>query len=319
MRTKLYTIICTAIVSIVLFATCKKTDPPVYSTDLQLFVVDLDSADVSSGKAYLFASNEDYLNAVTNGDFGKALDSLSFNDGKATFSNLNETTSYYVLVTTVKNGVEMNNYFSNYHIKNELTKDAITKVLVKLTPYNVANMFFWADAGNAENLDILFEFDDQEARTITTIRTTAPSSTDSVGSVGILFQKSGTYKWKASGSNGCYWEGEVTFDALKSKNDVVVKLEDCKNGRVLFWSKMNNNPVTITIEGDNGSAKSLSTSRTTAPTTCTDINAISYSLPLGNYVYKATDKNNACFWEGKFSINTSGCSSPVVIEIVDCL
>jgi len=291
----------------------------VYSTDLELYVVDIDSVNISSGKAYLFSSNEDYLSAITTGDFSSALDSVKLENGKAVFSNLNETTSYYVLVSTVQNGVEMNNYFSNYHIKNALTKDAITKILVKLTPYNVANLYFWTDIANAENLNISFEFDDQEVRTITKIRTSAPTSTDTANAIGILYQTSGTYKWKASGSNGCYWEGELTFDALKNKNDVVVKLEDCKNGSVVFWSNISNNPLTISIEGDASKTKVLNTTRSVAPTSCSDLNAVSFTLPLGNYIYKASDKNNSCFWEGKFSVSASGCSTPTVIEIKNCL
>lgn len=313
----------------ILFIGCnpEEEEPPV--TSLEVRILDEEGNSINDEiEVYLFNDLNAFNNSVTSElASGFVYSTKSSSSGIALLEGLDADETYYVYIYYEGKGFPLNNYFSQFLIKNTLQVDKKTVVQIKLTPYNVANIGFYSlSTLNLSGDPIKIYFGDQTTTIgeLTDIAASEPTSVDDLGVVKVLYQNPGLYNWSATGANGCNWQGQVDVATSKGTQAFIpVELKACNNGVYAFWSSQTNLDAAggeILVVLDNvDTVGYITESSSSVPNTCNDDGVLLISRPKNKtYSYHAYSKNKSCSWQGSFNISSEVCETVDQSELTGC-
>lgn len=287
-------------------------------TELEITIQDenketiLDEIDV-----YLFSNKALYQQSLINEDpQGFDYEIKSNVEGTALFSNI-DAKKYYIYINYKGKNYTLNNFFTYTQLEQELTADAATSIIVKLTPFNVGSIAFWTKETNLANLGIDIWVKDSLIGSLPGVSQNQPNDIADSQVLPIFYQTAGNVIWQAKGKNGCYWSGEIN---LQDKETKFIELNTCSTGKISFWT----NPSVIAthqkltvVVNETEIIGEITSGLSPAPIDCENSSNAQLIIekPLGSYNYKVLSTNKECVWIGTFDIDKN-CSGN--IEIVQC-
>ncbi len=313
--------------ALVLFTSCKTESEEDPVTTLEVRIQDQDGSSITGAvQVYLFTSLSDFTTSVVNEVATNYVAEVTSSGGTATFSNLDPTVTYYVYVYYYED-FALNNYFSQFEIRNLLQADKTTVAVIRLEPYKIANIGFYSQASLnlvGDPIEIYFGLDRIHVGTLEgPILSTSPASIDDAGVVKVLYQNEGTHNWEATGANGCHWQGQVTVTTNASDATFTsIELEACQNGVYALWSGTTNldnaGDKIVVILGNADTVGYITSPRSSVPNSCSDDGLLLISRPAGTYTYQAYSENGLCSWQEDFTIVADDCSTVDNEELSGC-
>lgn len=310
------------------FSSCKPEKEEAPTTSLEVRVLDEDGTILTDEvKVYLFINEAAFTSSVLNEQASGFFADATSSGGSVSFSGLDFSTPYFVYIYYDGKNYPLNNYFSQYQIKNLLQADRKTIVQIQLTPYNIANIGFYTTSSlnlKGDPIKLYFDTDPNSIGTLESISDVIPTSENDPGVVKVLYQDKGVHTWFATGANGCHWQGQINItDTNKTRPFFqAIPLEACDNGVFSFWSgtsNLANAGGEIVVVLDNlDTVGYINSARSTAPNSCNEEGFLLVSRPLGMYSYHAYAKNGNCAWQGLIDISDNDCATIDHREFKDC-
>ncbi len=305
----------------ILMVACGKEEEIVTKggTELEIAIQDQNQQPILAEiEVYLFSNQQAYEQSLVNEEAtGYDYTVTSSSEGIALFSNI-EPKQYYIYVSyTGAEGIVLNNYFSSKQLESPLIEEAITSIIVKLTPFNIGHIGFWTSENNLANLGINIWVKDELIGELSGVKNSSPSSLNDTQVLPVFYQTSGPVIWQARGKNGCYWSGELT---LGKQDTTFVQLTACQAGKITFWAKpsvLTSHQKLTVVVNETEIIGELTSGQDIAPTNCDNPSnsQLVVEKPFGSYHYKVLSETKECVWINTFTINQE-CSNSV--EIVNC-